>query len=248
MERSRTSRTRRRAVVAALAGAVLTLAAPGGPADASPGAVRGLAAQSPPPLEPSQVSATVDNPLFPMSRLRFTSMRGRERQSGRQLTVRTRRLGTSSVAGFPVTVVRDEEFENGRLVERTLDYYGQDSAGNVWYFGERVNEFENGRVTGHGGQWLAGRRGARPGLFMPAHPGVGQRFQQERAPGVAEDTSTVIALGIRVRTPARTFRGCIKVRDFSPIDRATEFKFYCPGVGIAREVEGDSHFDVVRFG
>jgi hypothetical protein len=66
---------------------------------------------------------------------------------------------------------------------------------------------------------------------------------------VAEDRSTVVALGVRVTTPARVFRGCIKTRDFSPLDRATEFKFYCPGVGIAREVESPgTTFDVVSFG
>ena len=48
--------------------------------------------------------------------------------------------------------------------------------------------------------------------------------------------------------PARVFRGCIKVRDFSPLDRATEFKYYCPGVGIAREIESGARFDVVSFG
>jgi len=241
---------RSRIVRAALAGVAVTLAATAEASAVSPDAVRAPAAQTPPAPDPAGFSATVNNPLFPVSTLRFTRMRGHERgESGRRITItaRTRRLSTSTVAGFPVTVVRDEEFENGRLTERTLDYYGQDSSGNVWYFGERIDEFENGRLSGHEGQWLAGRRGAQPGLFMPAHPRVRQTFQQERAPRVAEDRSTVVALGIRVHTPARTFGGCIKVRDFSPIDRTTEFKFYCPGVGIAREVEAGGHFDVVRF-
>jgi hypothetical protein len=246
---------RRTATALALLGLGVTAAACGGGAGtaASQDAQRVHATQTPPGIDPSQFSPTVDNPLFPVSKLRFTRMRGVERdpESGRRITItaRTRRLPTSTVAGVAVTVVQDDEFENGRLVEHTFDYYAQDQAGNVWYFGERIDNYENGRVSGHEGQWLAGRRGAKPGLFMPAHPAVGRTFQQENAPGVAEDRSTVVAVGIRMRTPARTFHGCIKVRDFSPIDRATEFKFYCPGVGIAREVEPPAgHFDVVRFG
>jgi hypothetical protein len=254
--RMRRPHVRRAAVAVAVLGLALSAAtaAGGGAGERPRDAVRVRAAQGEPPLDPAQFSATVDNPLFPISKLHFTRMSGSERDpdSGRRISLRgrMRRLpATTRVAGFPVTVVQDDEFENGRLAEHTLDYFAQDQAGNVWYFGERIDNYEDGRVVGHEGQWLAGRRGARPGLFMPAHPAVGSTFQQERAPGVAEDRSTVIALGVRVTTPARVFRGCIKTRDFSPLDRATEFKYYCPGVGIAREIESPgTKFDVVRFG
>jgi hypothetical protein len=211
-----------------------------------------VGAQGEPPLDPAAFSATVDNPLFPISKLRFTRSRGVERtESGRRIRLRVeiRVLARKMrVAGVPVTVVEDNDFENGRLVEHTFDYFAQDRDGNVWYFGERIDEYERGRLVGHEGQWLAGEHGAKPGLFMPAAPKVGAAFAQERAPGVAEDRTTVLAVGLRVRTPARVFRGCIKVRDFSPLDRTTEFKYYCPGVGIAREVESGARFDVVSFG
>ena len=254
--RRRRPRVRRAGVAVAVLGLGLGLvaAAIGGEGDGPRDAVRVRAAQGEPPLDPAQFSATVDNPLFPMSKLHFTRMRGseRDRESGRRISLRgrMRRLpATTRVNGFPVTVVQDDEFEGGRLAEHTLDYFAQDQAGNVWYFGERIDNYEDGRVVGHEGQWLAGRRGARPGLFMPAHPALGDTFQQERAPGVAEDRSTVVALGVRVTTPARVFRGCIKTKDFSPLDRTTEFKFYCPGVGIAREIESPgTKFDVVSFG
>jgi hypothetical protein len=252
MHRPRRPYVRRAAVAAAVLGLGLGLVAAAG--DGPRDAVLVRAAQGEPPLDPAQFSATVDNPLFPMSKLHFTRMKGSERdsESGRRISIRgrMRRLPqTARVDGVAVTVIQDDEFEGGRLAEHTLDYFAQDRAGNVWYFGERIDNYEDGRVVGHEGQWLAGRRGARPGLFMPAHPALGQTFQQERAPGVAEDRSTVVALGVRVTTPARVFRGCIKTRDFSPLDRATEFKFYCPGVGIAREVESPgTKFDVVSFG
>jgi len=241
----RSSAARARALLAAtlIAGAA-TAVASAGPAHA----------QSEPPLDPANFSRTVDNPLFPISKLRFTRSAGsdREADSGRRIRIRaeTRVLRrTAQVAGVPVTVVEDKEFEDGELVERTHDFFAQDTAGSVWYFGERVDNYENGRIASHEGQWLAGSHGAKPGLFMPATPKVGVTFAQERAPGIAEDRSTVLAIGLRVKTPARVFNGCIKVRDFSPLDRASEFKYYCPGVGIAREVEPPrAQLDVVSFG
>jgi hypothetical protein len=240
--------TRRRAAVILAAGAAVAASASLGG-----GAATGTAPGGP-PLAPAQFSTTVDNPLFPASTMRFKSMRGTERdaESGRLIRIRveTRVLRrTVRVAGVPVLVVQDRDFEDGRLVERTLDYFAQDRQRNVWYFGESVDDLEDGRVVGHEGQWLAGRRGAKPGLFMPAAPAVGQTFEQEQAPGVAEDRSTVLAVGIRLRTPAGRFSGCIKTRDFAPLDRLVETKYYCPRVGLARQLDRrGGKVEVTRFG
>jgi hypothetical protein len=70
---------------------------------------------------------------------------------------------------------------------------------------------------------------------MPARPRVGQVFEQERAPGIAEDRSTVVATGLTVKVPAGRFRNCIRTRDYAPIGNSTEHKVYCPGVGLVRE-------------
>jgi len=225
-----------------------------GASGGGPNGVAAGTAQIDPPPDPAQFSRTVDNPLFPASTLRFKSMRGTERdsESGRLVRVRveTRVLRrTHRVAGVPVLVVQDRDFEDGELVERTFDYFAEDRQGNVWYFGEDVDDLEDGRVVGHEGQWLAGRRGAKPGLFMPAAPAVGQTFEQEQAPGVAEDRSTILAVGIRMRTRAGTFRGCIKTRDFAPLDRLAETKYYCPRVGLARQLDRrGGKVEVARFG
>ncbi|MGH2948730.1 MAG: hypothetical protein ACRDPC_21160 [Solirubrobacteraceae bacterium] len=151
------------------------------------------------------------------------------------------------VAGVPVAVVEVKDYERGQLVEHTHDYYAQRDDGSVWYLGERINDYQDGKIVGHKGQWLAGRGNAKPGLFMPADPKVGEDFQQERAPGVAEDRSTVVALGVDVRTPAGSFSDCIKTKDFAPLDDVTEFKFYCPGVGLVREDLPDGRLDLVRY-
>jgi hypothetical protein len=203
----------------------------------------------------SAASAIVDNPLFPLSSVRTTVFEWTERDSETgetiELRVDSRVLDeTKRVAGVEVAVVDVNEFENGELVEHTLDYYAQDVEGNVWYFGEHVDDYEDGKIVGHSGQWLAGEGDAKAGLFMPANPKVGDKFEQERAPGVAEDRSKVVAAGVRVKTPAGSFSDCVKTEDFAPLDNVTEFKFYCRGVGVVRELPaaGGGRLDLVQYG
>jgi hypothetical protein len=202
--------------------------------------------------DPADCSATVDNELMPLSSLRLMIFEGSERKGDTGRTVETRaelrvQEKPATIAGYPVTVVQVRESEDAALVERTLDYYTQCGDGDVWYVGEKVDNYKEGRLVGHGGQWQAGKGGAKPGLFMPADPKVGQTFEQERAPAVAEDRSTIVAVGVDVTVPAGEFTGCIKTEDFAPLDNITEFKFYCPRAGAVREQGPGVKFDLVRF-
>jgi hypothetical protein len=199
-----------------------------------------------PALDPGRFSAAVDNPLFPLSALRVVVFEGTE--EGAEIRSESRVLErTGHVAGVPVTVVDVREFEDGELVEHTRDYYAQHADGGVRYMGESVDDIEDGKVVGHEGQWLAGKGNARPGVLMPADPKVGDAFDSERAPGVAEDRSEVVAVGLSVTTPAGRFDRCIKTKDFAPLDNATEFKYYCAGVGLVREQFPEGRLDLVRY-
>jgi hypothetical protein len=225
----------------------LTVPACGGD-DEEPEASR----DSPPVLDPAQFSATVDHPLFPLSSLRSMAYAGIEGDPDTGERARVRSVSRvleepGEVSGAPVTVVEVREFEDGELVEHTLDYYAQDDKGNVRYMGERVDDIEDGKVVAHEGQWLAGKGDAKPGLFMPADPRVGDVFEQERAPGVAEDRSEVVEVDLEVAVPAGRFDGCIKTEDFAPLDNNREFKFYCPGVGLVREQFEIGRMDLVRY-
>ena len=96
----------------------------------------------------------------------------------------------------------DRLYVRGRLAERTSDWYTQDAKGNVWYYGEATAELDaQGNVTSTEGSWQAGVDGARPGIFMPAHPKVGQSFRQEYYKGHAEDRFRVLSVHTTVNVP-----------------------------------------------
>jgi hypothetical protein len=142
-----------------------------------------------------------------------------------------------SEAGLYLWVSRDESCMD------TLDWFAQDNAGNVWYFGEFATEFKNGKVIGHDGSWEAGVDGAKAGIVMEAKPKVGDTYQQELAPGVAEDMATVLSLKESVCVPYGCFSNVLKTRDFSPLEPGVaENKYYAPGVGQIKTVmvEGGS--------
>jgi hypothetical protein len=204
-------------------------------------------------VNPADFMARVDHPLLSLVSVRSQAFEGTERDPETGATTRTRAEKrvldkTDVVAGVEVTALEVKEYEDDELVERTLDYFAQHRDGSVWYFGERIDNYEDGKVTGHEGQWLAGEGNARPGLYLPANPVVGQEFAQEQAPGVAEDRSTILAVGTEVTTPAGRFTGCIRVKDYAPLSKTEEYKFYCPKVGIVREEEPNATSDLVRSG
>lgn len=94
-------------------------------------------------------------------------------------------------------------------------------------------EVEDGEIVGHGGAWLAGRHGARPGLIMPESAFiVGQRYFQEMAPQVALDRAEHVEVGLEVVVPAGHFRGCVAIDESSPLESGTSHKVYCRHVGL----------------
>lgn len=139
---------------------------------------------------------------------------------------------TRTVMGVNTLVYFDRVWLNGVLIEDTRDYLAQDLEGNVWYFGEDVDNYENGQLLDHHGSWLAGVDGAKPGYWMKADPKVGETYRQEYYAGQAEDMATVLSLNERVVVPDGNFTNCLKTNDFSPLDPdLQEHKYYCPQVG-----------------
>ena len=241
------------AAIAVVVLASAMLVACGNGDDAKDGAVQGspsrsTAASASAGLNPAEFSTTIDNRFFPVQPGQTRVYEGEEKSGAETTKTRVEETvlaETDTIAGVEVMVVEAKEYENDELTEITKDYYAQHKDGAVYYFGERVDEYSGGQVTGHGGQWLAGEGANQPGVFMPANPKVGDQFQQESAPGIAEDTSKVIVADETVDVPAETASGCIKTEDYSPIDKVTEFKFYCPDIGLMREEFTGGFLDLV---
>jgi hypothetical protein len=159
-------------------------------------------------------------------------------QSGRDTLVITVLGDTRMVDGVRTRVVEERETEGGQLAEVSRNYFAIDkTTGDVYYFGEEVDEYRNGKVVGHGGAWLSGVDGARFGLMMPASPRIGDRFYQEIAPKVAMDRAEVISLTEEVKVPAGVFKGCLRTRESTPLERGVEDKWYAPGVGLIRDAD-----------
>jgi hypothetical protein len=154
---------------------------------------------------------------------------------------------TKIVMGITALVVRDREYLNGELEEDTKDWVAQDKQGNVWYFGEAVDNYENGKLVNHEGSWEAGVDGAKPGIVMLDNPKVGDSYRQEYLPGRAEDMGTVVAVGKRVSIPHGAFDDCVQIRDWSRIkEGGSEHKYFCAGIGMVLEEEGEERLELVN--
>ena len=111
-----------------------------------------------PVIDPASFVEGIDHPFFPMEVGATFIFDGDEHVEVEVLP------DTKMNMGITATVVRDRVFEDCVLIEDTLDWYGQDAQGNVWYLGEETAEYENGEVTTTAGSWEAGVDGALPGI------------------------------------------------------------------------------------
>jgi hypothetical protein len=149
---------------------------------------------------------------------------------------------TKVVAGVTTRVIEDIVRLDGVITEHTFDWLAQDTqSGDVWYFGEDSRQFDpvTGKPIGREGSWEAGRKGAEAGIIMEGNPKVGDTYNEEFAPGVAEDKARVQSLDAKANVPYENFRGCLKTENFTPLDPDVhEEKYYCPGVGLVLEVDG----------
>lgn len=131
-------------------------------------------------------------------------------------------------------VVEEFETEDGELVEVSRNYFVScKRTGDVYYFGEDVDDYEDGEIVGHEGSWLAGRDGAMPGLIMPGGAFLlGSRYFQEMAAS-AQDRAEHLATGLEVEVPGGEFEGCVEIEETSPLEPGeSSEKVYCPGIGL----------------
>jgi len=191
-----------------------------------------------PVIDPAEFSATIDNPYLPLVPGTVHVYEGDGERIEYTVTGATR-----EVMGVSTVVVHDRAFDAGKLVEDTQDWFAQDRAGNVWYFGEDTATCKDGKVVDHHGAWEAGVDGAQPGVVMLARPVVGDSYRQEFYAGEAEDQARVLEIGSTLTTMDRTYDDILMTADFTPLEPdLLEHKLYARGVGVVEErtIQGGS--------
>ena len=141
---------------------------------------------------------------------------------------------TKIIDGVRCVAVQDIGVQDGHVEESTIDYFAQDKNGNVWYFGEDTKEFDaNGNVISTEGSFLAGKNGAQPGIIMEAHPQIGDSYDQENAPGVAQDHAVVVSLTGSANVEFGHFsKDLLVTLETTPLEPgAAENKYYAVGIG-----------------
>lgn len=143
---------------------------------------------------------------------------------------------TKSVDGVLTRVVEEREWKDGELYEVARNYFAIcEATKDVFYFGEDVDFYQNGKVANHDGSWLAGN-GNTAGLIMSGTPKVGMKYYQEIAPRVAMDRAEIISLTETCKTPAGTFSHCMKVKEGTALDvDEEEYKYHAPGIGLIED-------------
>ncbi len=216
---------RRVAIAGGVLLAVLAVALPG---------VRAVAGR--PAAAAGGFSAQVTNPWFPLRPGTTLVYRG-TKDGEPAVEYFTASRQTERIAGVPCRVVLDRLYLSGHLAETTRDYYTQDRHGTVWYYGEDTAELdEHGNLVSTEGTWRAGVDGARPGVFMPARPRVGDSYRQEYYAGHAEDHFRILDLDASVTVPYRHFRHAMMTEEWTPLEPGVlDHKYYVRGIGTVKE-------------
>ena len=144
---------------------------------------------------------------------------------------------TRKIGEVVTRVVEEREEKNGKLVEVSRNFFAICKQTNdVFYFGEEVDVYTDGKISGHPGAWLAGERGARAGRVAPGAPKVGAKYYQEFAPGVAMDRAEIVDVAATLKTPAGLFKNCLRTHESTGLDKKeSEYKVYAPGIGLIQD-------------
>jgi uncharacterized membrane protein YkoI len=142
------------------------------------------------------------------------------------------------IGKFKTAVVQEEEYMDGVLTQRALNWFAVDKTTNsVYAFGEVSWEINEEGKPVFEGTWRAGDLDgdgvAEPGLLMPGTFTVGGRYifdgGQNQAYGGAENMEA----GIEITVPAGTFKNCVRVREQGLINlKDITDKIWCPVVGV----------------
>jgi hypothetical protein len=189
-------------------------------------------------IDPGNYERHITNPWLPFRPGSVWVYRGIKDGRTQKDVVRTTHR-TRTILGVTCTAVSDIATHNGTVLERTTDWYAQDTSGNVWYFGERTADYTGGGID-RSGSWLAGAHGAQPGIVMNATPAVGDTHRQEYWPGQAEDQYWLVDLDQHATVPFGSFRHAALTLEWTRLEPGViDRKLYVRGIGNVLEVTAE---------
>lgn len=181
-------------------------------------------------------STTINNPWHPMQPGTFWAYEGTAVDGGESVSRRiefTVSDLTKEIEGVRTVVGWIEDFTNDELVEKEIAFYAQDDDGNVWYFGEHPEDYEDGKFV-ESPTWVAGIEDAKAGIKMPANPQPGTpAVYQGWGPGVEwSDYGQVDQMGQKVCVPVDCYEDVLVIAETSLGEAgAYQLKYYASGVG-----------------
>jgi len=229
------ARTRGRAAVVAVLVVAGTLSACGAaPVPVGPRGIDQLTIPTPDP-HPADFTADVDNTWFPLPPGTSWTYR-RSTTSGSDRVVATALARTRRIDGVETRPVRWVAAHRGRTTPLAVRWYAQDTAGNVWWFGQRLTSAGADLDALATRSWQAGRDGAQAGLVMAADPRMGDGYRNAYQPGVVERRSTVLSVRATASLPRRTYRDTVLTRDLSRVEPIHVVQsYYAPGTGLVAQ-------------
>jgi len=192
-------------------------------------------------VEPGELVSAGRNPYFILEPGYQLTL-----EDGKDRLVITVMQETRTVAGVDTRIVEERETSGTEPVEVSRNFFAISTRTNsVFYFGEEVDEYKNGKIASHGGAWQAGVNGATFGLMMPGQPLIKARYYQEIAPKIAMDRAEVLSLSVTMKTPAGEFSHVLKTEETSPLEPIVhEAKYYARGIGLIQ----DGSMKLVKYG
>jgi len=192
-------------------------------------------------VEPGELASTGRNPYFILEPGYTLVLEG-----GTTRLVITVLNETRRIDNVETRVVEERETEKDQPVEVSRNFFAISTRTNsVFYFGEEVDTYKDGKVSGHEGAWQSGTAGAHFGLMMPGLPLLKARYYQEIAPKIAMDRAEIMSVTDTLTTPAGKFTNVLRTTESTPLElMSKESKCYAAGIGLIQ----DGSLKLVKYG
>ena len=174
----------------------------------------------------------ITNPLFPISEVDQTLLVGHVGTAAFRVSY-TLLPGTTPISWNGQTIqtrtIQYVAYEDRRIVEYALDWYGQADDGSVWYFGEDVFSYEDGALASRHGTWLVERDGPLA-MIMPASPAIGNVYRVENIPAQVFEEVKVTDIATTLDGPSGPITGGMTGKQLH-MNASYSDKIFAPGYG-----------------